>query len=124
MSKATTGKARKGSKRTQSVPAKALKQVDLRVVRERITNLVGNCAVGMVKTTMSEVNKGHYLAMKYLFEMIGLCPATTPEGTVQEDSLAKTLLRRLRLPEEAIPGAEVTKDSTPGGAEPESDAVK
>src|SRR5271169_667121 len=110
MSKATTGKARKGSKRAQSVPGKALKQVDLRVVRERITNLVGNCAVDMVKTTMDEVDKGHYLAMKYLFEMIGLCPATAPEGAIQEDSLAKTLLRRLRFPEENDPGTEVTKE--------------
>jgi len=124
MSKATTGKARKGSKRTQSVPGKALKQVDLSVVREQITNLVGNRAVDMVETTMDEVDKGHYLAMKYLFEMIGLCPATTPEGTVQDDSLARTLLRRLRLPEETNPGADVTKDSTPDGAEQESDAVK
>lgn len=124
MSKATTGKARKGPKRTQSVPGKALKRVDLSVVREQITNLVGNRAVDMVETTMDEVDKGHYLAMKYLFEMIGLCPATTPEGTVQEDSLAKTLLRRLRLPEETNPSADVTKDSTPDGAEQESDAVK
>ena len=124
MSKAKAGKAGKSPKKRPSVPRKALKQVDLSVVREQITNLVGNRAVDMVETTMDEVDKGHYLAMKYLFEMIGLCPATTPEGAVQEDSLAKTLLRRLRLPEETSPGADVTKDCTPGGAEQESDAVK
>jgi hypothetical protein len=124
MSKAMAGKARKGPKKAPSLPRKALKQVDLSVVREQITNLVGNSALDMVKTTMREVNNGHYLAMKYLFEMVGLCPATTPEATVQEDSLAKTLLRRLRLPEETNPSADVTKDSTPDGAEQESDAVK
>jgi hypothetical protein len=70
---------------------KALKQVDLAVVRGQITNLVGNRAVKMVTTTMNEVDKGHYLAMKYLFEMIGLCPAATPEGPLPEDSLAKIL---------------------------------
>jgi hypothetical protein len=43
-----------------------------------------------------------YLAMKYLCEMIGLCPATTPESPLPEDSLAKTLLRRLRLPRRRI----------------------
>jgi len=124
MSKAKAGKAGKSPKKRPSVPRKALKQVDLSVVREQITNLVGNRAVDMVETTMDEIDKGHYLAMKYLFEMVGLCPATTPEGAVQEDSLAKTLLRRLRLPEETSPGADVTKDYTPGGAEQEIGAVK
>ena len=33
----------------------------------------------MVKTTMEEAEKGHYVAMKYLFEMIGLYPAATEE---------------------------------------------
>src|SRR5208337_2366704 len=98
MQKAKTSKAHKSSKKSPSAPKKALKQVDLGVVREQITTLVGNRAVQMVEITMAEVNKGHYLAMKYLFEMIGLCPATDPEATVQEDTLAKTLLRRLRLP--------------------------
>ena len=124
MSKAKTSKARKGTKRAPSAPKRALKQVDLGVVRERITNLVGNGAVRMVETTMKEVDKGHYLAMKYLFEMIGLCPATTPEETLQEDSLARTLLRRLKLPEETTPDTEVTKDCVPDPVEQASDAVK
>jgi hypothetical protein len=124
MSKARASKGRKSSKKTRSAPKKVLKQVDLGVVRERITNLVGHRAVKMVETTMAEVGKGHYLAMKYLFEMIGLCPATTPEESLQEDSLAKTLLRRLRLPEETDPGAEVTKDCATDPVEQESDAVK
>jgi hypothetical protein len=124
MKRAKTSKARKGSKKTPSVPKKAPKRVDLGMVRERITNLVGNRAVEMVKTTMGEVDKGHYLAMKYLFEMIGLCPATTPEEALQDDSLARTLLRRLRLPEETNPGTEVTKECTEDPVEQESDAVK
>jgi len=124
MSKAKTSKARKSSKKAPSAPKKALKRVDLGVVREQITNLVGNRAVDMVETTMDEVNKGHYLAMKYLFEMVGLCPATTPEEALQEDSLARTLLRRLRLPEDINPGTEVTKDCVTDPVEQESDAVK
>ena len=93
MSKAKAGKAGKSSKSARSAPKKPLKQVELGAVREHITNLVGNCAIKMVEITIAEVNKGHYLAMKYLFEMVGLCPATTPEETLQEDSLAKTLMR-------------------------------
>ena len=112
------------SKESFNVQKKALKQVDLAVVREQITNLVGNRAVEMVETTMDEVDKGHYLAMNYLFEMIGLCPATTREGPLSEDSLAKTLLRRLRLREGADPGTEVTKECLADPLEQECDAVK
>jgi hypothetical protein len=125
MKRGKSSKARKSSKKARSVPKKkTLKQVDLRVVQQQITNLVGNRAVDMVETTMEEVGKGHYLAMKYLFEMVGLCPATAPEEAHQEDSLARTLLRRLRLPEEADPGTEVTKECLVDPLERESDAVK
>jgi hypothetical protein len=124
MSKAKATRARKRPKKAPSVSKKALKKVDLVVIGEQITNLVGNRAIEMVEITMEEVDKGHYLAMKYLFEMIGLCPATAPEGAIQEDSLAKTLLRRLRFPEESDRGTEVTKECVAEPVEPESDAVK
>ena len=126
MTRPNTGKGRGKSKKSSMARKQLLKQVDLGVVREQITNLVGNRAVEMVETTMDEVDKGHYLAMKYLFEMIGLCPATTPEEALQEDSLARTLLRRLRLPEETSPSTEVTKDcaTDPVEQEQESDVVK
>jgi len=124
MNKTRTSRARKRSKKAPSAPKKALKQVDLGAIREQITNLVGNGAVDMVETTMEEVGKGRYLAMKYLFEMIGLCPATTPEEAHQDDSLTRTLLRRLQLPEEPNPGVEVTKDCTTDTAKQDGDAVK
>jgi hypothetical protein len=124
MNKAKASKARKRPKKARCVPKRALKQVDLGVIGEQITNLVGNRAIEMVEITMDEVDKGHYLAMKYLFEMIGLCPATAPEGAIQEDSLAKTLLRRLRFPEDSDPGTEVTKECVAEPVEQESDAVK
>jgi len=124
MKTAKTSKGRKSPKKASTVQKKPLKQVDLAVVGGQITNLVGNSAVEMVQITMDEVKKGHYLAMKYLFEMIGLCPATTPEGPLPEDSLAKTLLRRLRLPDETDAGTEVTNESVADSVEQECDAVK
>jgi hypothetical protein len=124
MKTAKKSKGRKRPKKASTVQKKAMKQVDLAVVRGQITNLVGNRAVKMVTTTMNEVDKGHYLAMKYLFEMIGLCPATAPEGPPPEYSLAKTLLRRLRLPEETDPGTEVTQECAADSVEQECDAVK
>jgi hypothetical protein len=60
--RANTNKGRKPPKKASTAQKKALKQVDLAVVRGQITNLVGNHAVEMVETTMDEVNKGHYLA--------------------------------------------------------------
>ncbi len=70
------------------------------MVRQKIANKVGQQAEEMVRTTIGEVGKGHYPAMKFLFEMIGLYPAGSGAEPVGENVLAKTLLRRLSLPEE------------------------
>jgi hypothetical protein len=86
--------------------------MDLAEIRRQITDLVGNGAVGMVEATMEEAGKGHYLGMKYLFEMIGLYPATSTDDAPAQDSLAATLLKRLGLPEASTPEPGVTKDST------------
>jgi hypothetical protein len=103
--------------------ADAAKPVDLKVVLQQITNLVGNRAVKMVDTTIQEVEKGHYLAMKYLFEMVGLCPAINTGNGVEEEaeSLAKILLQRLNIPQQST---EVTSEGIGGGAQAESDTVK
>jgi hypothetical protein len=84
--------------------------VDLTVLRRQIADLVGNQALGLVETTITEANKGHYAAMKYLFEMIGLYPATAEEVPEVEDSLARTLLQRMGQQESFSNGVEVTKD--------------
>jgi hypothetical protein len=85
--------------------------MDLAEIRRQITELVGNGALGMVETTIDEVGKGHYLGMKYLFEMIGLYPAAPTDDAPEQDSLAAILLRRLGVPEAAILEESVTKDS-------------
>ena len=105
-------KAKRGKKRVKRLPAgrKSRQTTDLAAIRQQITDLVRDQAVPMVETTISEVDKGHYSAMKYLFEMIGLYPAATQEETQGEDSLARTLLRRLGLPEEPMLQAEIAKD--------------
>jgi hypothetical protein len=100
----TSNKASSGRKGAQ-------KAVDLAAIRQQIANLVGNDAIGMVETTIEEVGKGHYLGMKYLFELVGLYPATTGgDGALVSDSMAATLLRRLGLPEAPLPEEKVTKD--------------
>ena len=72
--KERTGK--QGPKKHSAVKKSSRDPVDLAEIRQQITNLVGNGALGMVETTIEEVGKGHYLGMKYLFELIGLYPAT------------------------------------------------
>jgi hypothetical protein len=79
----------------------------------------------MVRGAIADVEKGHYLAMKYLFEMIGLYPPTAAVESGAEDSLTKILLRNLGIREESGELEEaqtkVTKDSllqTNDGASP------
>lgn len=119
-----TAKKRTGTKPAKVPPSGrsgSPKAVDLTEIRQRITTLVGTSALGMVETTIEEVGKGHYLGMKYLFEMIGLYPATATDEAPIQDSLAATLLRHLGLPETPIPEPKVTKDSeTPAAAKDDS----
>src|SRR5205809_6128861 len=105
-------KSRRAGKRAKRLPRgkQARQATDLAAIRQQITDLVRNQALPMVEITISEVDKGHYAAMKYLFEMIGLYPAATQEENEGEDSLARTLLRRLGLPEEPMLEAEVVKE--------------
>lgn len=69
-------------------------------IRRQITDLVGNGAVGMVEATMDEAGKGHYLGMKYLFETIGLYPATSPDDA----SVPAILMRTVGIPGSAGAG--------------------
>jgi hypothetical protein len=105
------------------------KPADLSAIREQISNLVGNEAVGMVETTIAEVEKGHYLALKYLFEMVGLYPTSGVDEGPGEDSLARTLLRRLGFPEdlspvEIKPENPVTKDTAHNPSASANDVLK
>lgn len=91
------------------------KPVDLSVIREEIRNQVGNAARQMVAAGIEEANKGHYAAMKFLFELVGLYPAEVQveeDGDDQEDGIATALFKRLGVAELIAP--EVTKESEPG----------
>ncbi len=91
--------------------------MDLAEIRRQIADLVGKGAIEMVETTIDQVEKGHYLGMKYLFEMIGLYPATSSDEASAPDSMAAILLRRLGLADVEISEPAVTKDfGTPAAA--------
>jgi hypothetical protein len=72
---------------------------ELAVLRHQLTELVVQNAVPMVQQAIDAVREeGQYQAMKYLFEMIGLYPATAKDESSEEDSLARILLAELGLP--------------------------
>jgi hypothetical protein len=85
--------------------------VELAVLRLEIADLVGRRALEMVEMTIEEAESGHYAAMKYLFEMIGLYPATAQLEPSGSDSLAQMLLRRLGVGEATELETKVTKGS-------------
>jgi hypothetical protein len=99
------------SKRQATAGKGSRKPVDLAQLRDQIKALAGNDALGMVETTIEEVGKGHYLGMKYLFEMIGLHSAPGVEETPARESMAGILLPRLGLPEAPEAEQPVTKES-------------
>jgi hypothetical protein len=120
--KAKTGK--KNARKLVAGGRGSRKPVDLASVRRQITELVGNRALGLVETTITEAEKGHYAAMKYLFEMVGLYPARGEEVPQGEDSLARTLLQRIGVAENSSSAEEVTKDCKVEATESASHTVE
>jgi len=74
---------------------------------------------------MDGVKNGHYLPMKYLFEVIGIFPASAVAESPEDDSLAKILLRKLGLdPELVRPETKVSTDSLESWPSATGDAVE
>jgi hypothetical protein len=103
-----SGTAKKAAE--ESAP-RTKEHVDIVKVRENITNLVGASAEVIATEVINVAKAGQLAPAKYLFEMIGLYPATE-ETTAkpQEDSLAHVLLRRMRVPTE--PGVGVKEPAS------------
>jgi hypothetical protein len=84
----------------------AAEQPDIPALRQKITGLVAQNAVAMVQCAIDSVREeGHYQAIKYLFEMIGLYPASAANEDVKQDSLAEILMKQLDLGDSDMPGS-------------------
>lgn len=82
-----------GTHDRQADPAEELSQL-----RRKISELVARNAVPMVQQAIDAVREeGQYQAIKYLFEMIGLYPASAQDDSESQDSLAQVLLEQLGL---------------------------
>jgi hypothetical protein len=79
------------------------KPVDMVQLRENINNLVGESAKDIATKVIEVAKTGQLASAKYLFEAVGLYPATEEtRAKAPEDSLAYTLLRRMGLPTEPV----------------------
>jgi hypothetical protein len=111
--KPTKKQTRKPTERPAKEPTKRdegshmKKPVDMVQARENISDLVRESAAAIANGVILVARSGQLASAKYLFEAVGLYPATvqTPERPV-EDTLAHTLLKRLGLPLEPV----VTED--------------
>lgn len=70
------------------------------VLRLQINTIVASNAVEMVQAMIDRAKKGQPQALKYLFQMIGLYPATSDDRTSQGGSLAQLLLKRIGISQE------------------------
>ena len=98
-SKTAKNKAAKGKSAKKGKP-----ELNLKEVRKELARMVGSEATTMTQAVIDEGKKGQLATVKYLFEMAEIYPESTDgsQATTNEDSLAKTLLRRMNLPEEPI----------------------
>lgn len=87
------------------MPSQTVHASDLTRLREKITALVAQNAVSMVQCAIDAVkDEGQYQAIKYLFEMVGIYPATAGTESAADDSLARLLLERLGAEDESAAG--------------------
>ena len=84
--------------------SKGKKELNPADVRKDISKMVKSEAATMAQAVIDEGKKGQLAPVKYLLELAKIFPEATDgsQATVDEDCLAKTLLRRLDLPEEPI----------------------
>jgi hypothetical protein len=91
------------------------KDLDPESVRDGISKLVKSHAEKMASAVIEEGEKGQLATVKYLFEVAQIFPPATDgsQATSEEDSLAKTLLDRLNIPDKPVVGGEDEDSAIP-----------
>ena len=96
------GGTRKATKK--SSVSKSQKPLDLEAMRAMVANTVRGQALDITSALVEEAKKGELAPVKFLFEMIGLYPASAGPANEDEEAadegndFAKALLQRLALP--------------------------
>ena len=127
------GKSRTASKKTAKKKPTPRKSTDPARVREEISRIVKSKAKKITVAVADQAMHGDLAPAKYLFEMAGVYPAATSDGsqaTAEEECLAKTLLDRLNIPtepiahgddEEPVTAATAARSETAEGSEDEEE---
>jgi len=99
-------KSKAGKKKTakKSGAKKSKKELNPAEVRKDISRMVEEEAATMAQAAIEEWKKGQLAPVKYLLELAKIFPAATDgsEASEDEDSLARTLLNRMGLPDVPI----------------------
>lgn len=101
---ATQTTTKTATKTTTRRKARKEKQMDAAQVHAQIAGIVKGSATKIAQALIDRALNGDAPAAKYLFEFARIFPAAddTNADAKEEDSLAKTLMHRLNLPEEPI----------------------
>jgi Dual specificity phosphatase, catalytic domain len=93
---------------TELAPVEAsisTEEADVARVRKNIHNMVWNSVEEIARSVIEAAKNGELAPAKYLFEVVGMYPATEESrGKPKEDSPAYLLLKRLGLPTEPVVG--------------------
>jgi hypothetical protein len=106
-------------KATKKNSLKPEKEVDFRRVRIIIAGMVEKSAELICLKVLEVAKTGQLAPAKYMFEAVGLFPATEREARARpENSLAFTLLKRMGLPTEPMADDDEPPIDTPGISKP------
>lgn len=101
--KKAKGKDKGTAKKSAKKSTGKKKAKDVVQVRENINDLVKESAEDIATEVIKVAKTGQLASAKYLFEVVGLYPATEQTAAMPvEDSLAYTLLKRMGLPLEPV----------------------
>jgi hypothetical protein len=104
MSKTAKSKAGKKKSAKKSGAKKSKKELNPAEVRKDISRMVESEAANMAQAAIDEGKKGQLAPLRYLLEVANIFPGATDgsEATEDEDSLARTLLKRMGIPDVPI----------------------
>jgi len=100
----TGARPKKAAKKRKKNSKKSKKQTNPAGVRREVSKMVESEAVEMAQAVIDEGKKGQLATMSYLFEFASIFPpeANGDQADPEEECLAKTLLRRLNIPDEPL----------------------
>jgi hypothetical protein len=122
-----SGASKKSEKKSAKKTAKRSprgKNLDPAKVREEIAGIVKAGAKKLTEAVMVQANQGQLAPAKYLLEMAGVYPVATDMSptTDREESLAETLLDRLKIPKSPVVHDELQKEEDEEPNQPKKEA--